>query len=126
VKCAVTGRKYMVYGYKGKQVRDNIHSFDLVNAFYQFFQMPGSGEVYNIGGGRFANVSILEAIGMAERLTHKKFNYEYVEKPRIGDHIWWVSDVGKFKAHYPDWDYKYNIEDTVLEIYEAQKEALKK
>jgi CDP-paratose 2-epimerase len=126
VKCAITGRKYMIYGYKGKQVRDNIHSYDLVNAFYHFFQMPRSGEVYNIGGGRFANISILEAIEMSERLTHKKFNYEYVLKPRIGDHIWWVSDTAKFKSHYPDWDYRYNIEDTMREIYETQKEVLKK
>lgn len=126
VKCAITGKKYMIYGYKGKQVRDNIHSFDLVNAFYHFFQMPRSGEVYNIGGGRFANVSILEAIEISERLTSKKFNYEYVQKPRIGDHIWWISDIAKFKSHYPDWDYRYNIEDTMSEIYETQKEVLKK
>lgn len=125
VKCCITKRKYMVYGYKGKQVRDNIHSSDLINAFYCFFKQPRSGEVYNIGGGRFANVSMLEAIEITEGVTKNKLNYEYVDKNRIGDHIWWVSDVSKFKAHYPEWDYKYNIEDTIKEIYEAQKTVLR-
>ncbi|MBM3245239.1 MAG: NAD-dependent epimerase/dehydratase family protein [Candidatus Omnitrophica bacterium] len=122
VKCAVTGRPYSIFGYKGKQVRDNIHSYDLVNAFYHFFKNPRCGEVYNIGGGRFANVSVLEAIKMLEKLTAKKFNFEYVQQNRCGDHIWWISDCGKFKSHYPEWDYKYNIEDTINEIYQAQKE----
>jgi len=120
VKCCVTKRRYKIYGYKGKQVRDNIHSFDLVNAFYHYFQDPRRGEVYNIGGGRFANVSILEAIGMCEKLSSKKFDYEYIDTNRIGDHIWWISDASKFKSHYPDWQYKYGIEDTVKEIYEAE------
>lgn len=124
VKCCITKRKYMVYGYKGKQVRDNIHSSDLINAFYCFFKLPRSGEVYNIGGGRFANVSMLEAIEITERIAKNKLNYEYVDKNRIGDHIWWISDVSKFKAHYPGWDYKYNIEDTIKQIYETQKEIL--
>jgi len=119
VKCAVTGRKYMIYGYKGKQVRDNIHSYDLVNAFFHFFNAPRSGEVYNIGGGRFANISILEAIEFCQKLTGKKFNYGYVDKNRIGDHIWWISDVSKFKSHYPSWNYKYGIEETIKQIYEA-------
>ncbi|MFH0855075.1 MAG: NAD-dependent epimerase/dehydratase family protein [Candidatus Omnitrophota bacterium] len=121
VKCAVTRRKYKIYGYKGKQVRDNIHSFDLVNAFYHYFQAPRCGEVYNIGGGRFANVSILEAIEFCEALTGEKFEYEYIDTNRIGDHIWWVSDVSKFKSHYPGWQYKFGIEDTMKQIYLAQK-----
>ena len=120
VKCAVTKRKYKIYGYKGKQVRDNIHSFDLVNAFYDYFQKPRCGEVYNIGGGRFANVSVLEAIQICEKLTGEKFDYEYIDTSRIGDHIWWISDVSKFKSHYPEWNYKYGIEDTIKQIYEAQ------
>lgn len=124
VKCCITGRKYMIYGYKGKQVRDNIHSYDLVNAFYHFFKAPRFGEVYNIGGSRFANVSILEAIDICEKITGKKMNYEYVEQNRKGDHIWWISDVSKFKAHYPDWQYKYDIEETIKEIYEMQKTIL--
>lgn len=121
VKCAVTKRKYKIYGYKGKQVRDNIHSFDLVNAFYHYFQKPRSGEVYNMGGGRFANLSILEAIGICEKLTGEKFDYEYIDTNRIGDHIWWISDVSKFKSDYPSWNYKYGIEDMLKQIYEAQK-----
>ena len=125
VKCAVTGKKYSIFGYKGKQVRDNIHSFDLVNAFYHFFKNPRMSEVYNIGGSRFANVSIMEAIEICNKLTGKKMNTEYVDKNRIGDHIWWVSDVSKFQSHYPDWKYKYGIEETIKQIFEAQKEALK-
>jgi CDP-paratose 2-epimerase len=120
VKCAVTKKKYKIFGYKGKQVRDNIHSFDLVNAFYQFFQAPRCGEVYNIGGSRFANVSVLEAIEMCEKLTGEKFDYEYLDTNRIGDHIWWISDVSKFKTHYPQWQYKFGIEDTIKQIFEAQ------
>jgi CDP-paratose 2-epimerase len=125
VKCLVTGRIYKIFGYKAKQVRDNIHSFDLVNAFYQFFKDPRSGEVYNIGGSRFANVSILEAIESLEKISGKKLECEYVEQNRRGDHIWWISDVSKFKSHYPQWDFKYNIEDTLIEIYETQKELAK-
>ena len=121
VKCAITGRKYVIYGYKGKQVRDNIHSYDLANAFYHFFKVPRSGEIYNIGGGRFANISILEAIDLCQKLTGKKLNYEYIENNRIGDHIWWISDVSKFKSDYPAWNYKYGIEETIKEIYEAQR-----
>ena len=121
VKCAATRRIYKIYGYKGKQVRDNIHSFDLVSAFYHYFQNPRCAEVYNIGGGRFANVSILEAIELCEKLTNEKFDYEYIDTNRIGDHIWWISDVSKFKTHYPAWNYKYGIEETIKQIYEAQR-----
>ena len=121
VKCVVTGRKYKIFGYKGKQVRDNIHSFDLVNAFYNFYQKPRLGEAYNMGGGRFANVSILEAIDICQKLSGKKLNYEYIDNNRIGDHIWWISDVSKFKSHYTSWDYKFGIEETIKQIYEAQK-----
>ena len=120
VKCAITGRKYKIYGYKGKQVRDNIHSYDLVNAFFHFFKAPRHGEVYNIGGGRFANISILEAVGLCQKITGKQLSCEYVDQNRIGDHIWWISDVSKFKSHYPAWDYKFGIEDTIRQIYEAQ------
>jgi CDP-paratose 2-epimerase len=119
VKCAVIKRKYQIYGYKGKQVRDNLHAFDLVNAFYHYFQNPRPGEVYNIGGGRFANVSILEAIEICQKLTGEKFNYEYIDTPRVGDHLWWISDVSKFRSHYPDWQPKLGIEETIKQIYEA-------
>ena len=107
MKCTMTGQPYEIYGYKGKQVRDNIHSFDLVNAFYHFYQAPRIAEVYNIGGSRFSNCSMLEAIQDCEAITGKKLNWSYVETNRIGDHIWWISDVGKFKSHYPDWELTY-------------------
>ena len=117
MRCAMTGNHYEVYGYKGKQVRDNIHSYDLVNAFYHFYQNPRVAEVYNIGGSRFSNCSMLEAIALCEEITGKKMNWSYSETNRIGDHIWWISDVQKFKAHYPEWDFKYNVEDILKEIF---------
>lgn len=117
MKCAVMEKHYNIYGYKGKQVRDNIHSYDLVNAFWHFYQKPRMGEVYNIGGGRHSNCSMLEAIKMCEDITGKKMNYSYSEINRIGDHIWWISDVSKFKAHYPEWDYKYDLKDIMVEIF---------
>jgi len=123
VKCCVTGRKYKIFGYKGKQVRDNIHSSDLINAFYHFFKNPRVAEVYNMGGGRFANVSILEAIDICSNICGERLNYEYVEQNRIGDHIWWISDCGKFRSHYPGWEQKFNIEDTIRQIFQAQEES---
>ncbi len=118
MKCAVTGQHYTVYGYKGKQVRDNIHSYDLVNAFWHFYKKPGTGEVYNIGGGRHSNCSMLEAIEMCEEITGKNMNYSYTPENRIGDHVWWISDVSKFKTHYPQWDYKYSLKDIMVEIFQ--------
>jgi len=118
MKCAVTGDKYTIYGYKGKQVRDNIHSYDLVNAFYHFFKSPRVGEVYNIGGGRFSNCSMLEAIKICEEIAGKKLNYSYEETNRIGDHIWWISDNTKFKNHYPQWELQYDFKDILIQIYE--------
>ncbi|MBU4222851.1 MAG: NAD-dependent epimerase/dehydratase family protein [Euryarchaeota archaeon] len=117
MKCAVTGKHYTIFGYKGKQVRDNIHSYDLVNAFWQFYQKPRVGEVYNMGGSRHSNCSMLEAITMCEGITGKKMNYSYTDSNRIGDHIWWISDVSKFRSHYPGWNYKYNIKDILIEIF---------
>ncbi len=118
MKCAITGDKYTVFGYQGKQVRDNIHSWDLVNMFWHFYQNPRQGEVYNAGGGRHSNCSMAEAIEMCEQITGKPMNYEYTEANRIGDHIWWISDVSKFKSHYPEWTWKYNINDILTQIYE--------
>jgi CDP-paratose 2-epimerase len=118
MKCAITGDKYTVFGYRGKQVRDNIHSWDLVNMFWHFYQNPKQGEVYNAGGGRHSNCSMAEAIEECELITGKKMNYEYSETNRIGDHIWWISDVSKFKTHYPDWTWKYGITDILTQIYE--------
>lgn len=124
VKCGVTGAPYTVFGYKGKQVRDNIHSSDLVNMFWHFFGNPRPGEVYNAGGGRHSNCSMLEAIGMCEDITGRPFNFTYAEDNRIGDHIWWISDVAKFKSHYPEWDYAYGIRDIVEEIHDKTKERV--
>ena len=121
MRCCITGRKYYIYGYKGKQVRDNIHSSDLVSAFDAFYKAPRSAEVYNIGGGRHANISILEAIGMCEEISGRKLDYEYVDQNRSGDHIWWISDVSKFRGHYPSWQYRYDVAETLREIYEVQK-----
>lgn len=123
-KCALTGRAYTVFGYKGKQVRDNIHSHDLVNAFWHFFEAPRSGEVYNIGGGRHANCSMLEAIAMAEALTGKPFNWSYSEENRVGDHIWWVSDISKFRSHFPDWALQYDMTGIMEQVIEGQRQRL--
>lgn len=114
IKCILTGKEYRIFGYKGKQVRDNIHCYDLVNAFYHAFQNPRIGEVYNMGGARHSNISMLEAIEKIEQLSGKKANYTYVDENRIGDHIWYISNVNKFKKHFPNWEFKYDI-DMILE-----------
>jgi len=118
-KCIANGKKYTIFGYKGKQVRDNIHSYDLVNAFWHFYQNPRVGEVYNMGGSRYSNISMLEAIEKIEKLLGKKAKYEYKEDNRIGDHIWYISDVSKFREHYPDWIFTYSIDDILKEICES-------
>jgi CDP-paratose 2-epimerase len=119
MKCAITNGHYTIFGYKGKQVRDNIHSYDLVNMFWHFYQSPKSGEVYNAGGGRFANCSMLEAIAICEEITEKKMNYSYSDQNRIGDHIWWISDVKKFKDHFPQWHWKYDLKNTLVQIHDG-------
>lgn len=119
IKCIATGKKYTIFGYKGKQVRDNIHSHDLVNAFWHFYQKPRSGEVYNMGGARQSNISMLEAIEKIEKLLGKKANYELSTENRIGDHIWYVSDVSRFKKHYPKWDFEYDIDAILKEMCAA-------
>jgi len=113
-KCAVTGEPYTVLGYKGKQVRDNIHSYDLVNSFWHFIQAPRPGAVYNIGGGRYANCSMLEAITACERYTGKPVNWSYSDQNRAGDH--WISDVRRFQNDYPGWRYRYDIDAMLGEI----------
>ncbi len=123
VKCVVTGRPYTIYGYKGKQVRDNIHSYDLVNAFWHFFQNPREGgAVYNMGGSRHSNCSMLEAIRMSEELCGRELNYTLSDEARSGDHIWWISDVRRFRQDYPDWEYGYDMRKIMQEIVEATKE----
>lgn len=126
VLCALTGKRYIVNGYKAKQVRDNIHSTDLGSGFWRVFQKPRAGEVYNIGGGRHANCSMLEAIDICERLTGNKMNWSYSETNRIGDHIWWVSDIRKFEEHYPGWKQTYDIDSTIAEIVEGLRFRLKR
>lgn len=121
MRCAVMGGPYTVFGYKGKQVRDNIHSFDLVNAFWLFFQKPRSAEVYNMGGGRAANCSMLEAIAICDELTGRKMKWSYADENRVGDHIWWISDTRRFEAHYPDWRITYDIRATLVEIHDAMR-----
>ncbi len=123
-KCALTGDNYTIFGYKGKQVRDNIHSHDLVNAFWHFYEKPRVAEIYNIGGGRNANCSMLEAIAMAEKITGKKFNWTYSDTHRVGDHMWWVSDITRFESHYPEWRIKHGIEEIMRAVIEGQSERL--
>ena len=118
-KCAVTNRPYTVFGYKGKQVRDNIHSADLVSAFWHFFKSPRAGEVYNIGGSRHSNCSMLEAIEVLESMTGSPVQYTLSDQSRAGDHIWWISDVSKFQSHYPEWRYRYNIRQILEELVAA-------
>ncbi len=122
MKCAVTGREYKIFGYKGKQVRDNIHCHDLLTAFHRFYQNPRCGEAYNMGGSRFSNCSMQEAIALCEKITGKPMNYRYMNDNRIGDHIWWISDVSKFQSHYPGWKLEHNIEDILREIYDFNQE----
>lgn len=118
VKCAVTGQDYTVIGHEGCQVRDNIHAWDLVNAFWHFFEAPGSGAVFNMGGGRTANCSVLEAIGIAERLTGRPMQPRYQPENRAGDHIWWISDTRRFQAHCPGWRLTRGIADMIGEIHD--------
>ncbi|WP_263353195.1 NAD-dependent epimerase/dehydratase family protein [Acidicapsa acidisoli] len=122
MKCVVTGMPYTIFGYKGKQVRDNIHSADLIRAFHEFFKSPRSGEVYNIGGGRDSNCSMLEAISLSEKITGNQFNFKYVDENRRGDHIWWVSDLSRFQQHYPDWKISFDVSQILQEIYELNVE----
>jgi len=117
MKCTMAGEPYRVFGYKRKQVRDNIHSYDLVNAFHHFYSAPRLAEVYNLGGGRFSCCSMLEAIQLCEEIADKKLDWAYEERNRIGDHIWWITDVSKFQSHYPDWHLTYNVRDILAEIF---------
>ena len=116
VKCNLTGKKYNVYGYKGKQVRDNIHSLDVARFIHAFWKNPRVAEVYNIGGGRNNSCSILEAFDRAAELSGKKMQYEYVDQNRQGDHICYISDLAKMRQHYPDWDITKSLDDIFREI----------
>jgi len=126
MKCAVDGTHYSIFGYKGKQVRDNIHSRDLIQAFYEFHKRPRVAEVYNIGGGRQSNCSMKEAIDLCEEIVGKEMNYSYDENNRKGDHIWYISNLSKFKSHYPKWDITYDVPAILKEIYEHNIDRWKK
>lgn len=124
MKCAVYGEPYIIFGHKGKQVRDNIHAADLVSMFWHFYLRPQvGGQIYNAGGGRASNCSVLEAIAICEQLTGKEMNYKYSRTNRIGDHIWYISDTSKFERHYPEWKRKYSLTATMNEIFWNLKQA---
>ena len=122
MKCTVTGTPYTVFGYEGKQVRDNIHSADLIAAFDAYRLAPRPAAIYNIGGGRFSNCSMLEAIEICERISGRELSWEMGEEPRIGDHRWWISDLAPFQADYPDFNLRYGVEDILQEMYEQNLE----
>jgi CDP-paratose 2-epimerase len=122
MRCTITGEPYTVFGYGGKQVRDNIHSADLIAAFHAFHRAPRSAAVYNIGGGRESNCSMLEAIDMCERIADRELNWELSDRNRVGDHRWWISDLQPFRDDYPEWDITYDIETVLAEIYEHNAE----
>jgi CDP-paratose 2-epimerase len=119
-KAIVHGRPYTIFGYKGKQVRDNIHSYDVANIFYEFYQNPRSGEVYNLGGGRANSVSVLEAIQMIQDMTGRKIISSYSEEARRGDHICYISNLEKLKAHYPKWSCTRSLDDILHEIVQFE------
>tara|TARA_B100000767_G_scaffold232155_1_gene223911 strand:- start:330 stop:1379 length:1050 start_codon:yes stop_codon:yes gene_type:complete len=116
VKVSLKEKKYSMIGYKGKQVRDNIHSSDLVNCFWEVFKKPKKGEVYNIGGGRFSNCSVIEALEMVEKIAKIQIKKKYIKSNRVGDHIWYISDLSKFKKNYPNWKQKYNTQKILEEL----------
>ncbi|NIO40761.1 MAG: NAD-dependent epimerase/dehydratase family protein [Burkholderiales bacterium] len=122
VRCAVTGTPYTIFGYKGKQVRDNIHSADLVNAFWHYHRAPRPAEVYNIGGSHHSSCSVLEAIEIVEASSGRELRYSISDEQRTGDHIWWISDVRRFQRHYPEWSYHYDLPATVQQIVDAVNE----
>ena len=119
IKCNAEGRRYKVFGYKGKQVRDNIHSLDVARFMHAFCENPRSGEVYNIGGGRDNSCSILEAFKKVEALSGKAMKFDYLDENRIGDHICYLSDLTNMRTHYPDWDLSQSLDDIFEQIYQA-------
>tara|TARA_B110000003_G_scaffold274691_1_gene315277 strand:+ start:4067 stop:5122 length:1056 start_codon:yes stop_codon:yes gene_type:complete len=121
VKCAVRKKTYTIIGNRGKQVRDNIHSEDLIRMFWMFYKKPKQGEVYNVGGSRYSNCSILEAIDLIEKKLGYKMKIKYKNSPRIGDHKWWISDITKFRKHFPKWKYLYNVNDIIDHIINNEK-----
>jgi len=121
VKSSLSKRKYSLIGYKGKQVRDNIHSFDLINCFWEFYKKPKYGEVYNIGGGRFSNCSIIEALELVEKISNIKIKKKIIKENRIGDHIWYISNTSKFKRDYPKWKQKFDTKSIIEELINSHQ-----
>ena len=119
VKSALKRKTYSIFGYKGKQVRDNIHSYDLIKCFWNYFKNPKKGEVYNIGGGRKSNCSVIEALNYVESVTNIKIKRIYQDVNRVGDHIWYISDTKKFKKHYPSWKQKYDTKKIIEELIDS-------
>ena len=126
VYCSATRTPYTVFGYHGKQVRDNIHSYDLIQAFDHFFKKPRCAEVYNIGGGRFSNCSVLEAIEICQAITGEPLEWSYETSARKGDHKWYISDNSKFRSHYPEWKLSYNLHQICEEIFALNIERWQK
>jgi CDP-paratose 2-epimerase len=122
MKCTVVGQPYTIFGYKGKQVRDNIHAHDVVRAFGAFHKRPTVAAVYNLGGGRASNVSVLEAIALCEEIAGRELDYALSDTPRVGDHQWYVSDFGDFEAAYPDWQLTFGIRETLQDIHDSNVE----
>ena len=116
IKKTLSNKKYTIIGYKGKQVRDNLHSYDLINCFWEFYKKPKRGAVYNIGGGRFSNCSILEAIEEIEKLTNIKIKKKIIKQNRVGDHVWYITNNKKFKKDYPGWKQKYTTKKIIEEL----------
>lgn len=123
MKCCVIGRQYQIFGYHGKQVRDNIHSYDLIQAFYHFYKKPRTAEVYNVGGGRYSHCSLQEAVTLCEELSGKSMDTLYRDVNRTGDHIWWISGLQKFESHYPEWKISYDVRRILEEVYMANVEG---
>lgn len=123
MRCTVTGSPYTIFGYKGKQVRDNIHAHDVVRAFHAFHRAPKAAAVYNLGGGRSSNVSMLEAIEKCERIAGRELDYTLSDDARIGDHQWYVSDMGSFEADYPEWQLTYGIDEVLQDIHTFNAES---
>lgn len=122
MRCTVTGEPYTIFGYEGKQVRDNIHAHDVVRAFHAFHKAPRAAAVYNLGGGRESNVSMLEAIALCEQISGRQLDYTLSDEARIGDHRWWISDLDAFRRDHPDWQLEYGIEQVLQEIHDFNVE----
>ena len=121
IKSCILEKKYTLIGYNGKQVRDNLHSNDLINCFWEYYKKPSRGEIYNIGGGRYSNCSILEALNLVEQKCNIKIKKKIIKSPRMGDHIWYISDTAKFRSHYPKWKQKYNTEKIIEELIDTHE-----